>query len=217
MSNKTEAAIAAEVKEQPAAITEAADQTPAEQPAEPITLSEIEALALPGDLPETEAPRRFTITDDGCADWAIQRIKTERAEYERLRDLAEKQIAAINEKVEAAKRRAEQNTQYLTYCLSEFFETVPHKTTKTTEKYRLLSGTLTKKLGGTKLTPDNAKLVAWLKANGHEDDINVEETPKWGDLKKRLATVGEIVTLADTGEIIEGVTAIETPDTFIVE
>lgn len=213
MSNKTEAAITAENVEQQTETVEAA----AIEQAEPITLSELEAITLPGDLPETEQPPRFAIRDDECADWAIQKIKTERAEYERLSDLAEKQIAAIREKVEAAKRRADQNTQYLTYCLSEFFETVPHKATKTTEKYRLLSGTLTKKLGAVKLAQDPEKLVTWLKANGYTDAIKVEETPKWGDLKKRLAVTGDIVTIVDTGEIVEGVTATQAPDVFVVE
>ena len=43
----------------------------------------------------------------------------------------------------------ENGTSYLTSCLADFFATVPHKETKTTEKYRLLSGTLTFKKGTT--------------------------------------------------------------------
>ena len=97
---------------------------------------------------------------------------------------------------------------FLTSCLADFFNTVPHKTTKTTEKYRLLSGTLTLKKGTVKATVDDAKLVPWLRENGYGDLVKVEESAKWGELKKLLAY---------TGEIVEGVTAYETPATFTVD
>lgn len=96
----------------------------------------------------------------------------------------------------------ENGTAFLTSCLADFFNTVPHKTTKTTEKYRLLSGTLTLKKGTVKATVDDAK---------------VEESAKWGELKKLLAYTGEIATIQSTGEIVEGVTAYETPATFTVD
>ena len=157
MSDKTNAAIAAE---QQAAATE---ESSAAQQAEALpaaTLEELEEFDI-GSVADQEAPR-FRITDDRCADWAVRKIAEERAEYDRLKELADQQVAAITEKMEAAKRRLENGTSYLTSCLAEYFRTVPHKTTKTTEKYRLLSGTLTLKKGGTKATPDDAKLVPWL-------------------------------------------------------
>ena len=95
--------------------------------------------------------------------------------------------------------------------------TVPHKTTKTTEKYRLLSGTLTLKKGTVKAMVDDAKLVPWLRENGYGDLVKVEESAKWGELKKLLAYTGEIATIQSTGEIVEGVTAYETPATFTVD
>lgn len=157
------------------------------------------------------------ITDDRCADWAIRKIAEERSEYNRLKELADQQKAAIEEKVEAARRRMENGTAFLTSCLADFFNTVPHKTTKTTEKYRLLSGTLTLKKGTVKVTVDDSKLVPWLRENGYGDLVKVEESAKWGELKKLLAYTGEIATIQSTGEIVEGVTAYETPATFTVD
>ena len=93
----------------------------------------------------------------------------------------------------------------------------PTKTTKTTEKYRLLSGTLTLKKGGTKATPDDAKLVPWLKANGFGDYVKTEESAKWGELKKGLTFVGSVATITETGEIVEGITVTEQPDIFKVD
>ena len=157
------------------------------------------------------------ITDDRCADWAIRKIADERSEYDRLKALADEQIAAINEKVAAARKRMENGTSYLTSCLADFFATVPHKETKTTEKYRLLSGTLTFKKGTTKTKLDETKLVPWLKANGYGELVKVEESTRWADLKKLLSYTGDIATLTETGEIVEGVTVYETPGIFTVD
>lgn len=42
-------------------------------------------------------------------------------------------------------------------------------------------------------------------------------TVQQGELKKLLAYTGEIATIQSTGEIVEGVTAYETPATFTVD
>ena len=212
------AATAAEDATSPAAIAAEQQAAAAEAPAEvlpAVTLDELEQVDL-GTVEQGErAP--FRITDDRCADWAIRKIAEERSEYNRLKELADQQKAAIEEKVEAARRRMENGTAFLTSCLADFFNTVPHKTTKTTEKYRLLSGTLTLKKGTVKATVDDAKLVPWLRENGYGDLVKVEESAKWGELKKLLAYTGEIATIQSTGEIVEGVTAYETPATFTVD
>lgn len=115
MSDKTTAAIAAE--QQTAAAEAPAEVLPA------VTLDELEQVDL-GTVEQGErAP--FRITDDRCADWAIRKIAEERSEYNRLKELADQQKAAIDEKVEAARRRMENGTSFLTGCLADFFNTVP--------------------------------------------------------------------------------------------
>jgi len=82
MSDKTNAAIAAE---QQAAATE---ETSAAQQAEALpaaTLEELEEFDL-GSVADQETPR-FRITDDRCADWAVRKIAEERAEYDRLKEI----------------------------------------------------------------------------------------------------------------------------------
>ena len=87
MSDKTTAAIAAEQQAE-------APEAPAEAlPA--VTLDELEQVDL-GTVEQGErAP--FRITDDRCADWAIRKIAEERSEYNRLKELADQQKAAIEE------------------------------------------------------------------------------------------------------------------------
>ena len=203
-----------------AAENEATAATVEQAPA--VTLDELEGMDMSvfgQDETEAEdAPRpAWRITDDGCADWACRKIAEERAELARIRELAEAQIARIEEKLAAAERRCENGTRFLTSKLAEYFETVPHKTTKTKASYRLLSGTLTRKFGGATMEKDDSKLVEFLKASGNLEFIKTEEKPKWGDFKKRLEIVGGSVVDKETGEIVEGVQLIEKPDTFAVD
>lgn len=208
-----EAEQAAEIKEATAA--------PATEPEAPaVTLDELEGMDMNMfDVEETEsAPRPvWRITDDGCADWACQKIAEEKAELDRITSLADSQIEKIQQRVEAAQRRYENGTRFLTGKLAEYFETVPHKTTKTKHSYRLLSGTLVKKIGGRTMKQDDDALLAYLKVSDNKDMIQTTEKPKWGDFKKRLEIVGGQIVDKTTGELVEGVQIIEKPDTFTVD
>lgn len=120
----TEAEQAAEIKEATAAPT-------AEPEAPAVTLDELEGMDMNMfDADETEsAPRPvWRITDDGCADWACQKIAEEKAELDRITALGESQIEKIQQRLDAAQRRYENGTRFLTGKLAEYFETVPHKT-----------------------------------------------------------------------------------------
>lgn len=203
-----------------AAENEATAATVEQAPA--VTLDELESMDMSmfgqDEAEDEDAPRPvWRITDDGCADWACRKIAEERAELARIRELAEAQIARIEEKLAAAERRCENGTRFLTSKLAEYFETVPHKTTKTKASYRLLSGTLTRKFGGASMEKDDSKLVEFLKASGNLEFIKTEEKPKWGEYKKRLEIMGGSVVDTETGEIVEGVKAVEKPDTFTVD
>ena len=182
-----------------------------------VTLDELEGLAM-YDLPEEEQQAAFwRIADDSCADWAVSKIAAERAELNRIKALAQERIDRIKLKVEAAERRYENGTAFLTSKLAEYFETVEHKTTKTKHSYRLLSGSLVKKIGGTALKQDEPKLLEYLKASGQVDLIKTEETPRWGEYKKRLQIAGDQVIDTTTGEIVEGVLIEQKPDVFSVD
>ena len=201
-----------------AAMAASAAQEEAQAPA--VTLDELEGMddALWTQDEAEDAPRpAWRITDDGCADWACRKIAEEKAELDRIRELADAQIQKIEEKVAAAERRFQNGTRFLTGKLAEYFETVPHKTTKTKASYRLLSGTLTRKFGGTTMKQDDEKLVQFLKNSGQLEFIKTEEKPRWGDFKKRLEIMGGSVVDKETGEIVEGVTVETKPDTFTVD
>jgi phage host-nuclease inhibitor protein Gam len=164
---------------------------------------------------ENDAPR-FEVTDDSKADWAVRKIGEARAEYVRLEQLAAEQINAIDRKLETAGNRLRQRTEFLTSCLEVYFNSIPHRATKTTEKYKLLSGTLVRKLGGVKPEIDKDALVEWLARNNGYEFIKTTVEPKWGELKQTLGLSGEVAVTAD-GREVDGVTLTKTPDIFTIE
>lgn len=159
----------------------------------------------------------FCITDDKTADLALRRIAEELAELNRLSALKNEEIAEINFKFEAARKRLENSVQYYKDKLSEYFSGVEHKVTKTAEKYVLLNGTLKLKRGGVKPKPNNEKLLEWLAANGYTDYIKTEQSPRWGDFKKILDCSGGVAIVMETGEVVDGIDFEEVPDEFDVE
>lgn len=159
----------------------------------------------------------FCITDDKTADLALRRIAEELADLNRLSALKNEEIAEINFKFEAARKRLENSVQYYKDKLSEYFSGVKHKVTKTAEKYVLLNGTLKLKRGGVKPKPNNEKLLEWLAANGYTDYIKTEQSPRWGDFKKILDCSGGAAIVRETGEVVDGIDFEEVPDEFDVE
>lgn len=166
--------------------------------------------------PETEEKDTFVIDNDNKAEWALTVIKAEKADRDRLISVCEQKIQEYQEKIEQFKKQYESRTSYLISCLNQYFQTVPHKTTKTQETYKLPSGTLKLKLPGVEYQRDDTKLVEWLKSSGLNDFIQIKESPKWAELKKTVTVNGDKV-LTEDGEIVEGVTVVEKPAVFEVE
>lgn len=170
-------------------------------------LDSMEAL---GDLPQDNAP---TVCDDVSAESVLLRIAAERAESERLNATRRKMIDMYAQGIRDEEARCQRRCAHLEKLLSDYFATVPHKVTKTQQIYALPSGKLILKQPPTQYSRDDDALTAWLKSSGRDDLIEVKTSPKWGDLKKHgvRALGGGQCILADTGEIIDGVTAV-TPD-----
>ena len=170
------------------------------------------------DMQSDEEEDRFRIDNDNLADWAVRKIQEERAENQRLHDIAQDQMDRINEKIAAADRRLESRTAFLMHRLSEYFGTVKPKETKTQAKYQLLSGTLVYTKPKYKIEKsDEAAFVQWLKETGNTEFIKTVETPAWGEFKKRCAIAGAAVVDTDTGAVVEGLRVAPVEGTFDVK
>lgn len=158
----------------------------------------------------------FIIDNDNKAEWAINKIKEEQKERDRLIAVCEEKIQEYQEKIEKFKKQYENNTSYLISCLNQYFNTVEKKKTKTQETYQLPSGKLKLKYPSPEIKRDNEKLLKWLKNNKMTYFVDIKESPKWGELKKTISLAGDKYVTED-GEIVEGVTAVDRPPVFEVE
>ncbi len=153
----------------------------------------------------------FHITSDQLADWAIKIIKAAREERERLKAIAEDDLLTAvrlhDEQIAALDRSYENDTQWLTGELANYYRSVSddlkHET-KTMRKYKLLTGDIIEKFPSVKYERDDAVLLNWTK-NTHPDLVKVKESVNWEDLKKTIQLSNGMVVDAD-GVVIDGVT-----------
>ena len=163
-----------------------------------------------------EVQEGFVINDDVKADWALEIIKAEKADCERLVSLCESKIQDLQTKIKDYKSKYENSTSYLKSQLQTYFQTVERKTTKTQETYKLPSGTLKKKYGAYNYIREDETFIKWLKNNGYTDKVKTVEAPDWQEFKKNLIIDNDKVITTD-GEVVEGVKVELKPDTFNVE
>lgn len=159
----------------------------------------------------------FRIDNDNTADWALRTISSELAERDRLIKIAEDQIAELQEQITALNEKYNNKTKFLKSCLAEYFATVPHKSTKTQESYKLLSGSLVLKKESQKIVHDDEKLIAYLKANDGEDFIKIKESVDWAGFKKSLSIVGNDVVDTELGCIVEACSVEDVPASFDIK
>ena len=163
---------------------------------------------------EEEIKEGFVIRDDNAAEWALQKIFDEKAELERLKALADSQIAAIMDKVEAANKRFTSRTGYLKQALEEYMLTVKRKQSKTQESYRLLSGSLIYKKPVVKIVKDDTKLLEYVKEHSPEY-VKHTEAVEWAEFKKTLTVSGDVV-VDSNGEVVSCLDVEETPGEFMI-
>jgi len=163
---------------------------------------------------EEEIKEGFVIRDDNAAEWALQKIFDEKAELERLKALADSQIAVIMDKVEAAEKRFTSRTGYLKKALEEYMLTVKRKQSKTQESYRLLSGSLILKKPVVKIVKDDTKLLEYVKEHSPEY-VKHTEAVDWAEFKKTLTISGDVV-VDSNGEVVSCLDVEEAPGEFMI-
>lgn len=154
-------------------------------------------------------PEGYTIDTDAKAEWALDKIRQARAD----RDFW---VNWYTNKIDEIKAQTDYNTANLERMLSDYFQTVPHKQTKTQESYTLPGGKLVLKLQNPEYKRDDSTVIEWLKANGLEQFVKIEEKLDWAGLKSRTAAMGGKL-FSEDGEEIPGVEVIDRPEKFVVE
>lgn len=158
----------------------------------------------------------FIVDNDKKAEWAVRKVKEAQDERDRLLEL----VAARKEELAEQERRINEQyakaTEYPMAQLSQYMSMVKTKQTKTQETYQLLSGKLVHKYGTADYKRDDAQVIAWCKANGHQELVKTKEELSWAELKKTITAQDE-VAVSEDGEVIPGITVERKPDKFEIK
>lgn len=161
----------------------------------------------------------FHINNDAKASWALKILKAEAEETDRLIAIADSQIAELEEKKKQLNDQRERKSGYLKMLLSQYFETVPHKETKTQETYKLFDGSLVWKKPVQKMVPDREKLLDYVKTYKMSEFVKVKEEVDWAAYKKECEIIDGQVVNVQTGELLpdDVITIEEEPGSFTVK
>lgn len=156
----------------------------------------------------------WRVTNDQDAEWVIETCAAELVEIDRYIASLEAKAQEIQEKLERAREERQRKIEWRDGHLLAYFETIDpqyKRRTKTQEQYRLPSGRIVKKYPAPEFKRNNDQLLAWIKSVGMTDLIEVQERPKWGELKKSVQIVGDKAVYTETGEVIDGIEVVERP------
>lgn len=152
-----------------------------------------------------EEKETWKIDNDNVADWALDKIKESREDYERFERVALEKIEQIKIALENKKKQTENETSFFEAKLREYVETVKTKDTKTQKTYALPSGKLVLKKDKEDFKLDKEKVLNYIKENKEEyrEFIKTKEDLAWGDLKKNLIIDDGKIVDKSTGEVLE--------------
>lgn len=152
----------------------------------------------------------FTVDNDQKAEWAARKIREARQDTQKWTEYYERQLSAI--------RRANEDTEaYFAALLADYFETVPHKATKTQESYSLPSCKLVLKAQQPEFNRDEAVLCDYLDKKGRDDLVKITRRADWAALKKTLKVMDDGTCVDADGEVVEGVQAFSRQPEFKIE
>lgn len=152
----------------------------------------------------------FVVDNDQKAEWAARKIREARQDTQKWTEYYERQLSAI--------RRANEDTEaYFAALLADYFETVPHKATKTQESYSLPSCKLVLKAQQPEFNRDEAVLCDYLDKKGRDDLVRITRRADWAALKKTLKVMEDGTCVDADGEVVEGVQAFSRLPEFKIE
>ena len=167
------------------------------------------------DIPEEK--EGWQITDDLTADWALDKIRDARAEYNRFEMVAKAKIRQIEDALTKKRMAMESETGFFEGKLRDYLERVKAKETKTQKTYSLPSGKLKLKYQAPEYKRDEEILLSYLESNNMSDYVKLKKSADWAELKKLTKQIDNKVVNTETGEIIPGIELVEREPKFEVE
>lgn len=158
---------------------------------------------------EQEESASFIIDNDQKADWAVRKIMETENAAKMWKEYYKKQSDRVEQ-------TTQQRIAYFTAMLESYFETVPHKATKTSEKYKLPSGVLVRKAQAPEYERDDAQIIAWCAENAPSCVENVPKL-KWTALKGLFVVNNGQAIDEITGEVVPGIKIVPRDPIFAVQ
>lgn len=165
----------------------------------------------------TDECGRFAVDNDEKADWAVRKVLEAYEERDRLLALVGAERTRLLQKEADINEECEKKTAYLLGLLEEYMNSgIKTRSTDTQSTYKLLNGTLRYKKPKVDVAAGDG-LTEWL-CEHRPELVKVDKKPDWAAVKKLVRKVGEgCFTLADSGEIVDGVIEKEVPGKFEVK
>lgn len=162
-----------------------------------------------------EENQGFTVTDLGSASWCFRKLHAlneQLKEYEALR-LAE--ITRINDWFDSEKGKLENQKMFFTGLLNEY----ALEQRKANPKFKASTpyGKISFRKQQPKWNYEDETVLKALKRSNMLNCIKTTEEVKKAELKKVCSVVNGKAVIADTGEIIEGITVEEQPEAIKIE
>lgn len=149
------------------------------------------------------------VASDVAAMWEIEKRS-------KIIATAEELIAFYKDKIKKVEEDRDFRVAQCERSLQAYFETVPHKKTRTQESYSLPGCKLVLKTQNPEYKRDDKTIIDWLEKNNGSDYVKIEKKLDWSGLKAKTDVFGGNLVSED-GEIIPGVEVIERPAKFCVE
>jgi len=167
------------------------------------------------DKQEKVEDERFKVDDDQKANWVLRKIKQMQDKIERNNNLADAEIHKIEQWRERENEQANNSIKYFQGLLAEYAvskrEKDPHLKT-----INLPNGRFGFRKRQPKWKYNDEKVINALKQAGRTDLIRIKEEPNKKKIKKTFDVIDGKAIDKETGEVVEGITIEEQPESFNV-
>lgn len=168
------------------------------------------------NAPAAAGPHGLVLDDEGKAEWALRLYGKYEADAARIDAEADAYIGQVNRWRAEQKARCQGKLALFGGALQSWFKRWQADNPRE-KSVKLVGGTLGERAAQPEVEKDDAALLAWLKGKGLKELVKIEESPKWGELKKACALDGENAVYKPTGEVIEAVKLKKREPSFFVK
>lgn len=170
-------------------------------------------MELQEALETSETQEKFKIDNLEAANWAFRKLAAVERKRKEIQEIAQKEIERIKAWEEQEIGNLDNSKEFFKGLLTEYFV----RQRELDPKFKLSTpyGRVSSRKQQPKWIYEDEKVLNWLKENDTEL-IRIKEEIDKVELKKKYQIVGNTVVTED-GEIIEGITIEERPDSINIK